>query len=78
MAVSKVIEVNEMRKMVLLEGKTHAEVSEILKSKYIGMRGLSQMNVRRYCKANGIKKKCALTKPEQKMKVFPTISTVCT
>ena len=53
MALSCVISLDEMRSLVLTKRKTHQEISNILKERYPDMRGLSAINVRRFCNENG-------------------------
>ena len=55
MALSSVISLDEMKSLVLTKRKTHQEISNILKERHPDMRGLSEMNVRRFCNENGIR-----------------------
>ena len=55
MALSSVISLNEIKTLVLTKGKTHQEISKILKARHPDIRGLSAMNVRRFCNENGIR-----------------------
>ena len=44
------------KKLVEEQGKTHKEVSQILKHLYPEQDGLSEKSVRRYCAVNGIRR----------------------
>ena len=50
-----VISLDEMKSFVLTERKTYQEISNILEERYSNMRGLSAMDVRRFCNENGIR-----------------------
>ena len=50
-----VISLDEMKSSVLTKRKTHQEISNILQERYSDMRGLSAMNVRRFCNENRIR-----------------------
>ena len=43
-----------IRRMVLVDGRTHQEVSEELQMLYPGMKGLSSRSVRRFCAKHDI------------------------
>ena len=53
MVLSSVISLNEMKSLVLTKRETHQEISNILKERHPVMRGVSAMNVRRFCNKNG-------------------------
>ena len=53
MALSSVISLGEMKSLVLTKRETHQEISNILKERHPVMRGVSAMNVRRFCNKNG-------------------------
>ena len=55
MALSSVISLDEMKSLVLTKKKTNQEISNILNERHPDMRGLSEMNVRRFCNENGIR-----------------------
>ena len=48
-ALSSVISLDEIKSLVLTKTKTHQEISNILKERHPDIRGLSAMNVRRFC-----------------------------
>ena len=45
-----------VKKLVEKQGKTHKELSQILKNLYPEEDGLSEKSVRRYCAVNGIRR----------------------
>ena len=45
-----------VKKLVEKQGKTHKELSQILKNLYPEENGLSEKSVRRYCAVNGIRR----------------------
>ena len=59
MQLIEIITVQEMERLVLMERKTHEEISCLLKQSYPHMRGLSAMSVRRFCNEHEI---CTRTK----------------
>ena len=64
MALSSVISLDEMKSLVLTKRKTHQEISNILKERHPDMRGLSAMNVRRFCNKNGMRTRTTLDDSE--------------
>ena len=52
MALSSAISLDEMKSLVLTKKKTNQEISNILNERHPDMRGLSEMNVRRFCNEN--------------------------
>ena len=49
MALSSVTSLDEMKSLVLTKRKTHQEISNVIRERYPDMRGLSAMNVKRFC-----------------------------
>ena len=49
MALSRVTSLDEMKSLVLTKRKTHQEISNVIRERYPDMRGLSAMNVKRFC-----------------------------
>ena len=54
MALSSVTSLDEMKSLVLRKRKTHQEISNVIREKYPDMRGLSAMNVKRFCNESWI------------------------
>ena len=54
--IEKVVTANYIKELVEKQGKTHKEVSEILRQGYPGVEGLSERSVRRYCATNNIQR----------------------
>ena len=48
------VNVDFVRDLVVMQGKTHSQVSLLLQEAYPGKRGLSSRSVRRFCLKNGI------------------------
>ena len=48
------VNVDFVRDLVVMQGKTHSQVSLLLQEAYPGKRGLSSQSVRRFCLKNGI------------------------
>ena len=76
MALSSVISLDEMKSLVLTKRKTHQEISNILKERHPDMRGLSTMNVRRFCNENGIRTRTTLDDSEIGKEVTKSITEV--
>ena len=76
MVLSIVISLDEIKPLVLTEIKTHQEISNILKERYPNMRGLSAINVRRFCNENGKKTRTTLNDSEIEKKVTKSIAQV--
>ena len=76
MALSSVISLGEMKSLVLTKRETHQEISNILKERYPDMRGLSAMNVRRFCNENRIKTRTTLNDSEIQKEVTKSIAEV--
>ena len=76
MALSSVISLDEMKSLVLTKRKTHQEISNILKERHPDMRGLSAMNVRRFCNENGIRTRTTLDDSEIEKEVTKSITEV--
>ena len=49
MALSSVTSLDEMKSLVLTKRKTHQEINNVIRERYPDMRGLSAMNVKRFC-----------------------------
>jgi len=54
--IEKVVTARYTKEIVEVQGKTHREVSGILRQEHPGMDGLSERSVRRYCAVNGIRR----------------------
>ena len=66
------------KKLVEEQGKTHKEVSQILKNLYPEQDGLSEKSVRRYCAVNGIRRyNSSLTCINIGNVIFTVIAKVC-
>ena len=76
MALSSVISLYEMKSLVLTKRKTHQEISNILKERHPDMRGLSAMNVRRFCNESGIRTRATLDDSEIEKEVTKSITEV--
>ena len=76
MGLSSVISLDEMRSLVLTKRKTHQKISNILKERHPDMRGLSAMNVRRFCNENGIRTRTTLDDSEIEKEVTKSITEV--
>ena len=76
MVLSSVISLDEMKSLVLTKRKTHQEISNILKERHPDMRGLSAMNVRRFCNENGIRTRTTLDDSEIEKEVTKSITEV--
>ena len=76
MALSSVISLDEMKSLVLTKRKTHQEISNILKERHPDMRGLSAMNVRRFCNESGIRTRTTLDDSEIEKEVTKSITEV--
>ena len=76
MTLSSVISLDEMKSLVLTKRKTHQEISNILKERHPDMRGLSAMNVRRFCNENGIRTRTTLDDSEIEKEVAKSITEV--
>ena len=76
MALSSVISLDEMKSLVLTKRKTDQEISNILKERHPDMRGLSAMNVRRFCNENGIRTRTTLDDSEIEKEVTKSITEV--
>ena len=77
MAVSQVISVEEMKKLVCERKLTHRQISTMLIEQHPNVKcGLSAMSVRRYCKINGITRFCTLSRLEIHNKVVECASNV--
>ena len=76
MVLSSVISLDEMKSLVLTKRKTHQEISNILKERHPDMRGLSTMNVRRFCNENGIRTRTTLDDSELEKEVTKSITEV--
>ena len=68
MALSSVISLDEMKSLVLTKKKANQEISNILNERQPDMRGLSEMNVRRFCNENGIRTRGTFDDPETQKK----------
>ena len=68
MALSSVISLDEMKSLVLTKKKANQEISNILNERQPDMRGLSEMNVRRFCNANGIRTRATFDDSETQKK----------
>lgn len=76
MAVSNTISVQDM-KLYLQGGMTYEQISNKLKTENPTIRrGLSVMNIRRFCKANNIGRNCKLTKEEIRTEIFKCVAEV--
>lgn len=69
MALSEIISVSEMKRLVLTERKTHEEISFILQEMYPETRGLSSMSVRRFCNEHEIRTRTTLNDEEVEKEV---------
>ena len=76
MVLSSVISLNEMKSLVITKRKTHQEISNILKERHPVMRGVSAMNVRRFCNKNGKRIRTTLDDSEIEKKVKKSIAEV--
>ena len=65
-----------MKSLVLTERKSHQEISNILKERHPDMRGLSAMNVRRFCNENVIRTRTTLDDSEIEKEVKKFIAEV--
>ena len=54
--IEKVVTARYVKELVEVQGKTHREVSDILRQEHPGMDGLSERSVRRYCATNEIRR----------------------
>ena len=54
--IEKVVTGRYVKELVEVQGKTHREVSDILRQEHPGMDGLSERSVRRYCATNEIRR----------------------
>jgi len=68
-AVAKISTVQEINQWIN-KGLTYREISDLLLKKAPESKGLSMRSVRRFCKINGIGKKCALSKEELHKVIF--------
>lgn len=76
MALSDIISHDEMNSLVLAERKTHQQISDILKERNPGIRGLSAMSVRRFCTTNGIRTRTTLNEKEIEKEVSKCVNQV--
>ena len=76
MALSSVISLDEKKSLILTKRKTHQEISNIFKERHTDMRGLSVMNVRRFCNENGIRTRTTLDDSEIEKEVTKSITDV--
>ena len=76
MALSSVISLDEMKSLVLKKRKTHQKISNLLKERHPDMRGLSAMNVGRFCNENGIRTRTTLDNSEIQKEVTESITEV--
>ena len=76
MAFSSVISLDETKSLVLKKSKIHQKISNILKERHPDMRGLSAMNVRRFCNENGIRTRTTLDDSEIEKEVTKSITEV--
>lgn len=52
--IEEVVTASYVKELVEEQGKTHREVSDILREQHAGVNGLSERSVRRFCATNGI------------------------
>ena len=65
-----------MKSLVLKKRKTHQKISNLLKERHPDMRGLSAMNVGRFCNENGIRTRTTLDNSEIQKEVTESITEV--
>jgi hypothetical protein len=67
-----------MRYLRLTERKTHQEISDILRKRYPGIKGLSVISVGRFCVKNGIRTRKTVAEIEMEKKASKYESQVYT
>ena len=54
--IEKIVTARYVKELVEEKGKTHREVSDILRQQHPGVNGLSERGVRRFCATNHIRR----------------------
>ena len=70
------VTVDEMRKFVLTKKMTHEQISEELRRRSCGVRGLSAMSVRRFCSKHNIHRTTQISDRELDCVVLKAVSQV--
>jgi len=57
LALQNIISPGEMKHLVHTKRRTHQEISDMLKERHPGLKGLSKISIRKFCIKNGIRKR---------------------